>query len=255
MPYTDVFISHKAEDREKAERLRDLIQSWNFSCYIDADDAELQRIEDPKEMAQHIRNNLRGCRVLIYAFSSASPRSRWMPWELGFFDGRWGSRQIALYDLDEPDPSSPTARQEPASDDALSLQEYLEIYTLVDRSTLPAFLEDRTSTTALSNRADVDADRLAALIAGALRNPVDFSVGCFQYWLSFQQAFWRQSERVGGGYPGFDPLDAVQRSLGYWRGFARVFEPPDAVAAVTEDTARGTAGLDEVAVEKTASAP
>ena len=93
--YVDVFISHKMEDAEKAQRLKRRIESFGLTCWIDADDAEMERIQkalpvDYKLLTDRIREHLRTCRCLIFAFSAKSRESRWMPWELGFFDGRWG---------------------------------------------------------------------------------------------------------------------------------------------------------------------
>ena len=56
--------------------------TWGFSCYVDAEDEGLRRAQGPRELADRIRENLRTCRCLIYAFSSASVQSKWMPWEL-----------------------------------------------------------------------------------------------------------------------------------------------------------------------------
>jgi hypothetical protein len=44
--YVDVFISHKKEDEAKALALKQQIIDWNFSCYIDAEDVELQKIKN-----------------------------------------------------------------------------------------------------------------------------------------------------------------------------------------------------------------
>src|SRR5438552_17185988 len=105
--YVDVFISHKSKDAEKAQRLkRRIVDDYRLSCWIDADDEEMQRLQqaqpvDYKLLTDRIREHLRTCRCLIFAYSSQSRDSLWMPWELGFFDGRWGRRLIGLYDLDE----------------------------------------------------------------------------------------------------------------------------------------------------------
>jgi hypothetical protein len=260
MPYTDVFISHKAEDTAKAKQLQSLIKSWSFDCWIDADDQELQRIRasnDPRRMAEHIRQSLRDCRVLLYAFSLNSGRSRWMPWELGFFDGRWGQLQIALYDLDER-PRSKLLQDEKnvqkSPDDPMSLQEYLKIYPLCDRRSLRPFLDERTSTRALADRADVDVDRLGAMLAGAMRNPLDFALGSTQYALALQQEFWHRA-----GFPTtqamsgrWGTIEGLQKLLGGWRAWAASLEPREPSAAGTDDVARGTAKAHEGAIKATA---
>src|SRR4051794_8227950 len=101
MYYFDVFILHNRKDTDRVLKLEKIITEWGFTCYIAANDPKLQRPENPKQLSQSIRLNLRKARCLIYAFSENSPRSRWMPWEIGFFDGRWGDQPIGLYDLDQ----------------------------------------------------------------------------------------------------------------------------------------------------------
>jgi hypothetical protein len=179
MQYVDVFISHKFEDLAACEALADRVSAWGFSCYIDGRDAELfQEGASPRAVAERIRQNLRFCQCLVFAYSSRSPKSHWMPWELGFFDGRWGPRQIGLYDLD------PAEARNPEQDK----QEYLQIYDHLGPDTLRPFLERACSARAMSDRVDADVDRLAAWITGAMRNPADFAVGCLQFNTSLMGA-------------------------------------------------------------------
>ncbi len=37
--------------------------------------------------AQILRTRMKACKTMIYAVSKNSSESRWMPWELGYFDG------------------------------------------------------------------------------------------------------------------------------------------------------------------------
>jgi hypothetical protein len=82
----------------------------------------MQRIQQAQPvdyalLTHRIRERLRGCRCLIFAYRSRSHVSRWMLWELGFFDGRWDGRLIGLYDLDEGagDETAEPAQQGPIS--------------------------------------------------------------------------------------------------------------------------------------------
>jgi hypothetical protein len=223
MRYVDVFVSHKLEDKQKAERLAALIGSWGFECYLDANDAELdkfyvdtkgrkqQTVQDPAAMAAHIRDSLRTCRCFIYAYSSRSAQSKWMPWELGFFDGRWGRRHIGLYDLDEATVAgTPRHRDNSVRPDTLSLQEYLQMYEPVDRDGLEAFVRRCVSTRALADRADVEVDRIQALVAGALRNPPEFAAGCMQYTVSLYREAWSTLVPL----PALAPLAALEQAFG-----------------------------------------
>ena len=92
MRYADVCISHTQKDQARAAALKQRIIGWSLSCHIDADDPELERIKnapdsDPQALADRIRQHLRTCRCLIYAFSSQSLKSRCMPWDSAFSMG------------------------------------------------------------------------------------------------------------------------------------------------------------------------
>jgi hypothetical protein len=225
MNYVDVFISHKQEDRVKGEALRSRITGWGFTCYVDADDSILEPMvkakdTDPKALADHIRQDLRLCRCLIYAFTDASSRSRWMPWEIGFFDGRWGPHQIGLYDLDESRTTAAKPSIRSDAQDPLSVQEYLNIYSELKPDTLRDFLQSACSTRALLGRADVDADRFATLLAGMVRNPIDFMLGSWQYMASLQQQL---AEQLGPfGMTAVHP--AFLKMIEAWRQNLRAFE-------------------------------
>ena len=260
MRYVDVFISHKLEDLPRAKELKALIKSWNFTCYVDEDDAALQKLRDPAEMSARIRDNLRTCRCFIYAFSSKSAQSKWMPWELGFFDGRWGQRQIGLFDLDVwTGGTRPRAgggsrtTEDDVGQDALSLQEYLRMYELVDRDNLESFIRRCASTRALADRADVDVDRAAALMAGALRNPAEFAAGCMQYAVSMQREVW--SNVLPASAAGLAPLTALEQAFGALRDFAGRFEAPRHLHAVTDESVGASAKVSGGAMQKTYAGP
>jgi Thoeris protein ThsB, TIR-like domain len=214
--YVDVFISHKSDDAEKAKQLKaHIVDRFQMSCFIDADDEELKRIQqakpvDYKKLTDRIRENLRTCRCLIFAYSTKSRDSRWMPWELGFFDGRWGKRLIGLYDLDEG------AAEKPAqSGGEPGVLEFEQCYMELTPATLESFLQYARSPRALSDRADVDTDRWTNLVAGILRDPVNASIDATQYWIAYQQALW--SRAVPGlelGKPLLAATEVMRTALG-----------------------------------------
>jgi hypothetical protein len=112
-----------------------------------------------------------------------------MQWELGFFDGRWGPRQIGLYDLDEGRAASEVQTTQ-GDNSGPGVPEYLHIYTGLQRDSLEAFLETACSARGLADRADVDVDRVAALIAGMTRDPVNSMIDASEYMTTLQQLFW-----------------------------------------------------------------
>jgi hypothetical protein len=186
--YVDVFVSHKQEDTDEAKRLKSRIEQLQYTCYIDADDTGVKQLASAAT-AEHLRNTIRGCRCLLYVMSERSHESKWMPWELGFFDGRWGRLPVGLYLL--PSRKSSRVGATPSDGSAVfSVQEYLEMYECVDDESLPEFLRRSVSTTMLLNRADVDVDRFMTLMSGALRDPADFWFGCLQYATGVVRELW-----------------------------------------------------------------
>jgi hypothetical protein len=139
-----------------------------------------------------------------------------MPWELGFFDGRWGRRLIGLYDLDERDGTTPAEPAQPNGE--IGLPEFMQIYSELTPATLEGFLNDVRSPRALSDRADVDIDRWANLAAGMMRDPVNVSIDALQFWMSYQQAFWQRALGTSG-------LDLDQSLLGLTEAMCRAAAP------------------------------
>ena len=59
-------------------------------------------------------------KLLIYATSDNSSKSRWMPWELGYFDGLKKGK-IAILPITE------------SANDSFKGEEYLDLYDLVEK--------------------------------------------------------------------------------------------------------------------------
>jgi hypothetical protein len=62
--------------------------------------------------------------AMIFATSEASPSSKWMPWELGFFDGKRGADKVAILPLVDTEGKE------------FRGQEYLALYGRVERRDL-----------------------------------------------------------------------------------------------------------------------
>jgi hypothetical protein len=250
--YVDVFISHKSDDAEKVKRLKQrIMDDYHVSCWIDADDEEMQRIQqaervDYRLLTDRIREHLRTCRCLIFAYSTKSRASRWMPWELGFFDGRWGKRLIGLYDLDEGAGAKPA----PQPGDEAGIPEFEQIYIELTPATLEGFLQYVRSPRALSDRADVDIDRWSNLVAGAMRDPVNVSVDAMQFWITYQSSWWSRALGIPGGSnqplldltevmrTALDPLARMMKPV--WSGqFDALVEGQAAASRDAQETSRG----------------
>lgn len=163
----DVFLSHRYVDRDAVAAFKRRIESeLGFSVYVDwLDSPTLDRSRVTPETAEYLRRVMRKCSCLIFYVGSNAPESKWMPWELGFFDGRQGSRRIAVYN--------------PGGGAALpSQQEYLGLYPAIDDDSLESFIRQSLDDTAAMTSATYDQARRH--IERIASDPLD-------YWLSVAQ--------------------------------------------------------------------
>lgn len=116
----DVFVSHSIKDAEIVLGAKSILERSGLSVYVDwIVDPHLDRTRVSGTTAKRLRERMRQCCSLMYLHSRYSTVSRWMPWELGFFDGVNGN--VAVLPV-VPDAGSLSFAE----------QEYLEIYPKVD---------------------------------------------------------------------------------------------------------------------------
>lgn len=116
----DIFISHRFLDARYILMLRDYLQALGYSVFVDwIEKPELDREKVTKKTAAYLRKVMDRCVSLLFAVSEDSPASKWMPWELGYFDGRGGP--VAIVPITERTTRSETYRG----------QEYLGLYPYV----------------------------------------------------------------------------------------------------------------------------
>jgi hypothetical protein len=114
----DIFLSHSHEDAELVAGAKEILEAEGLKVYV-------YWIEDNASApvtaatAANLRNRMNHCATMIYASSQSSPTSRWMPWELGYFDGRKPGH-VAIMPL-------------PASSTTFAGQEYLKLYPNIER--------------------------------------------------------------------------------------------------------------------------
>ena len=125
----DVFLSHSYQDADVILGVKSIIESFGLSVYVDwIDDGGLDRSKVTVRTAEILRVRMRQSSSLLYVHSSQSTDSKWMPWELGYFDG---FRPTFVWIL-------PLVI---ASDSEYKEQEYLGLYPTVDKlATLPGRL-------------------------------------------------------------------------------------------------------------------
>src|SRR4051794_31550207 len=79
----DVFLSHSFSEAEKIA-----LEAEGLHVYVDwIDDRQMDRSSVTAQTAEVLRARMRHSRSLIFATSNSSSASKWMPWELGYFDG------------------------------------------------------------------------------------------------------------------------------------------------------------------------
>ena len=116
----DVFLSHSRLDSEIVLGVKVILESLGQSVYVDwIDDPLLDRSRVTSATANTLRERMRQSQSLFYLHSQSATVSRWMPWELGYFDGFNGN--VAILPV-VSSISSSTFRGE----------EYLGLYPYVD---------------------------------------------------------------------------------------------------------------------------
>lgn len=116
----DIFLCHSYLDGKEVKGLYLDLTRKGYSVYVDwIIDPELDRNNVTKETAELIRKRLRSSKTLLLAFSTNATLSKWVPWELGYVDGR--TQNCALV---------PVADTETES---YRRVEYLRLYPILER--------------------------------------------------------------------------------------------------------------------------
>ncbi|KUO72869.1 MAG: hypothetical protein APF81_26705 [Desulfosporosinus sp. BRH_c37] len=117
----DIFLSHSFLDAELILGLKEHLEEFNLSVYVDwIEDNKLDRSKVNRETADLLRTRMRACKSLIYAVSDKSDKSRWMPWELGYFDGHKNGK-VAIMPITQN------------TNDQFIGEEYLLLYKYVEK--------------------------------------------------------------------------------------------------------------------------
>ena len=95
----DIFLSHSFSDAELILGVWELLTDRGFSVYVDwLIDPILDRENVTPATAAKLRERMKSCSCLVYASSENTTTSKWMPWELGYFDG-FRPKKVAVLPL------------------------------------------------------------------------------------------------------------------------------------------------------------
>jgi hypothetical protein len=117
----DIFLSHASSDARLILGVKGLLENQGFTVYVDwIDDAQMDRSKVSRETASILRRRMRQSGSLVFVATEAASSSKWMPWELGYFDG-FRPNMVAVLPL--VDNSTETFRG----------QEYLALYPVINK--------------------------------------------------------------------------------------------------------------------------
>lgn len=91
----DIFLCHSTKDQKEIRALKAFYENQGKSTYVaEIDDPQITFDGVNKSTAEVLQNRMQNSDKLYYVLSKNSQISKWMPWELGFFDGKKGSYKI-----------------------------------------------------------------------------------------------------------------------------------------------------------------
>ena len=120
----DVFLSHAMLDADLVLGIKVLLEREGRKVYVDwVDDQALERDLVTAKTADVLRKRMVQSESLLYVATENATKSKWMPWELGYFDGLKNGGVAILPVLDK-------------SDAPFEGQEYLGLYPAITREIL-----------------------------------------------------------------------------------------------------------------------
>ncbi len=84
----DIFLSHSHEDSDIILGVVEILKLLGYVTYVDwIEDRHLDRSKVTPAHADLLRKRMKQSSFLLYVTTANSVSSKWMPWELGYFDG------------------------------------------------------------------------------------------------------------------------------------------------------------------------
>lgn len=118
----DIFLSHSFLDAEYIKIIKDDLEELGLTVYVDwIEDGQLNRENVTRETADTLRQRMRQCKTLFYVTTENYQKSKWMQWELGYFDAL--KEKVAIL----PVVSTPKGNDEYTGTEYLGLYYYVSI--------------------------------------------------------------------------------------------------------------------------------
>lgn len=108
----DIFLSHSYSDKETVLQLNYFMEEiLGLDVFVDwIEKPELDRSKVTAATAADMRDVMNRCATLVYAISTTSSNSKWMPWELGYSDAKHG--KVAILPIADSPSSAATYRSQ-----------------------------------------------------------------------------------------------------------------------------------------------
>ncbi|MBX7174976.1 MAG: toll/interleukin-1 receptor domain-containing protein [Pyrinomonadaceae bacterium] len=123
---TTVFLSHSHKDADIIEYAIEFLLSLNVLVYVDWLDPTMPQTTSG-ETAGKIKDRINQCEKFVVLLSENSKDSKWVPWELGFADGKKANKDIAIL---------PIKRSIYTTDSEFNGLEYMQLYRRIKIGTL-----------------------------------------------------------------------------------------------------------------------
>jgi hypothetical protein len=84
----DVFLTHSIRDAELVLGVKVLLNRYKYTVYVDwSEDPDVDKSKIAKDIADKLRKRMQCAKSLIYITTENVENFKWMPWQLGYFDG------------------------------------------------------------------------------------------------------------------------------------------------------------------------
>lgn len=97
----DIFLCHSSKDIDEIKRLKEYLRrNANKEAYVcELDDPQLDPSKANKKTAEILKKRMENSSELYFVLSKNSQKSTWMPWELGYFNGKKSDSVIYVYPI------------------------------------------------------------------------------------------------------------------------------------------------------------